>query len=85
MMALRGYKNFVIFSRKQADSELAAGDIDSAMMAGFPRLIGDHYMVVFSTGFSTMTDDEAYARQLKNMKKILDRYKINYRICRFKD
>lgn len=84
-MMSRGYKNFVIFNRKQADSELAAGDIDSAIMAGMPRLIGDHYMVVFTTGFSMKTDDEAYAQQLENTKKILDRYKINYRICKFKD
>lgn len=85
MMMSRGYKNFVIFSRKQADSELAAGDIDSAMMAGMPRLIGDHYMVVFTTGLSTKTDEQAYVLQLENTKKILDKYKINYRICKFKD
>lgn len=85
MMMSRAFKNFVIFNRKQADSELAAGDIDSAMMAGMPRLIGDHYMVVFSTGFSTRTDEQAYAQQLENAKKILDRYKIKYRVCTFKD
>jgi hypothetical protein len=85
IMMSRGFKNFIIFNRKQNDSELAAGDIDSALMAGMPRLIGDHYMVVFNTGFSTRTDEEAYAEQLKNAKRILDKYKINYRICKFKD
>ena len=85
MMMSRGYKNFVIFNRKQEDSALAADDIDSAVFAGFPRLIGDHYMVVFSTNFTRKTDDEAYVEQLENTKKILDRYKIKYRICTFKD
>ena len=85
MMMSRGYKNFVIFNRKQADSELAAGNIDQAMMAGLPRLIGDHYMVVFSTGYNRKTDEEAYYEQLENAKKILKKYKIKYRVCTFKD
>jgi hypothetical protein len=85
MMMSRGYKNFVIFNRKQADSDLAAEDIGTAFMAGMPRLIGDHYMVVFTTNFSTRTDEEAYAKQLENAKKILNKYKINYRIVTFKD
>lgn len=85
MMMSRGYKNFIIFNRKQTDSDLAAEDIGSAMMAGIPRLIGDHYMVVFHTNFSNKSDDEAYAQQLKNAKKILGKYKIKYRVCTFKD
>ena len=84
-MMSRGYKNFIIFNRKQADSDLAANDIDYAVFSGIPRLIGDHYMVVFSTGLSTRTDEQAYAEQLENVKKILNKYKINYRICKFKD
>jgi hypothetical protein len=85
MMMSRGYKNFVIFKRKQADADLAAADISTAFMAGMPRLIGDHYMVVFMTNFSTRTDEEAYVKQLENAKKILDKYKIKYRIATFKD
>ena len=84
-MMSRGYKNFVVFSRKQKDSELAADDIDSAMFSGFPRLVGDHYMVVFSTNFARKTDEEAYYEQLENAKRILDKYKIEYKICKFKD
>lgn len=85
MMMSRGYKNFVIFNRKQADADLAAADIDTAFMAGMPRLIGDHYMVVFMTNISARTDEEAYAEQLENAKKILGKYKIKYRIATFKD
>lgn len=84
-MMSRGYKNFIVFNRKQEDSELAANDIDSAMFAGFPRLVGDHYMVVFSTNFTRKTDEEAYYEQLENAKKILNKYKIKYKICKFKD
>ena len=84
-MMSRGYKNFVVFNRKQEDSELAANDIDSAMFAGFPRLIGDHYVVVFHTNFTRKTDEEAYHEQLENCKKILNKYKIKYKICKFKD
>ena len=84
-MMRRNHKNFVIFNRKQNDSDLAVADLDAALFAGFPRLIGDHYMVVFSTGFSMKTDEQAYAEQLENMKAILDHYKIKYRICTFKD
>lgn len=84
-MMSRSYKNFIVFNRKQEDSDLAANDIDSAMFAGFPRLIGDHYMVVFSTNFTRKTDDEAYLEQLENAKKILNKYKIKYKICKFKD
>lgn len=84
-MMSRGYKNFVVFNRKQEDSELAAADIDSAMFAGYPRLVGDHYMVVFSTNFARKTDEEAYIEQLENAKKILNKYKIKYKICKFKD
>jgi len=84
-MMSRVYKNFVVFNRKQEDSDLAVNDIDSAMYSGFPRLVGDHYMVVFSTNFNHKTDDEAYLEQLENAKKILDKYKINYRIETFKD
>lgn len=84
-MMSRSYKNFVVFNRKQEDSDLAANDIESAMFAGFPRLIGDHYMVVFSTNFTLKTDEEAYKEQLENTKKILNKYKIKYKICKFKD
>lgn len=84
-MMSRGYKNFVVFSRKQEDSELAATDIDSTMFAGYPRLIGDHYMVVFSTNFTRKTDEMVYHEQLENAKKILNKYKIKYKICTFKD
>lgn len=84
-MMSRGYKNFIVFNRKQEDSELAASDIDSAMFAGSPRLVGDHYMVVFSTNFTRKTDEEAYYEQLENAKKILNKYKIKYKICKFKD
>lgn len=84
-MTMRVYKNFVIFNRKQVDSDFAATDIDAAMYSGYPRLVGDHYMIVFGTGFSRKTDEEAYREQLENVKKILDKYKINYRICTFKD
>lgn len=84
-MMSRGYKNFIVFNRKQEDSELAAIDIDSAMFSGFPRLVGDHYMVVFSTNFTRKTDEEAYVEQLENTKKILNKYKIKYKICKFKD
>jgi hypothetical protein len=85
IMMLRGYKNFIVFNRKQEDSDLAANDIDSAMFSGSPRLVGDYYMVVFNTNFTRMTDDEAYLEQLENAKKILNRYKIKYKICKFKD
>lgn len=84
-MMSRAYKNFVIFSRKQEDSELAAQDIDSAVYSGYPRLIGDYYMVCFNTNYLHKTDEESYAEQLENTKKILNKYKINYRICKFKD
>lgn len=84
-MTSRVYERFVVFNRKQEDSDLAANDIDSAMFAGFPRLIGDHYMVVFSTNFTRKTDEEAYKVQLENAKKILNKYKIKYKICKFKD
>lgn len=84
-MMSRAYKNFVIFNRKQADSELAANDIDSSMYSGYPRLIGDHYMVIFSTNYYEKTDEEAYYEQLENAKKILNKYKIKYRIVTFKD
>lgn len=84
-MMSRGYKNFIVFNRKQEDSELAANDIDSAMFSGCPRLVGDHYMVVFSTNFTRKTDEEVYIEQLENAKKILNKYKIKYKICKFKD
>lgn len=84
-MTSRVYERFVVFNRKQEDSDLAANDIESAMFAGFPRLIGDHYMVVFSTNFTRNTDEEAYKVQLENAKKILNKYKIKYKICKFKD
>lgn len=84
-MMSRGYKNFIVFNRKQEDSELAANDIDSAMFSGYPRLIGDHYMVVFCTNFTRKTDEQAYYEQLENAKRILDKYKIKYKICKFKD
>lgn len=84
-MMTRNYKNFVIFNRKQNDSDLAAADLDAGLFAGFPILVGDHYMVLFRTGFRTKTDGQAYAEQLENTKAILDHYKIKYRICTFKD
>lgn len=84
-MMSRSYKNFVVFNRKQEDSDLAANDIESAMFSGFPSLVGDHYMVVFSTNFTHKTDEEAYHEQLENAKKILNKYKIKYKICKFKD
>lgn len=84
-MMSRAYKNFVIFNRKQADSELAAIDIDSSMYSGYPRLIGDHYMVTFNTNYCKKTDEEAYREQLENAEKILKKYKINYRVCTFED
>lgn len=83
-MMSRAYKNFVVFSRKQADSELAAQDIDAAIYTGYPRLIGDYYMVCFHTSYSQRTDEEAYKEQLENAKKILNKYKIKYKICKFK-
>lgn len=82
---LRWYKNFVVFNRKQADADVAAMDIDSALYSGCPTLVGDYYMVTFHTGYSNKTDDEVYAEHLENTEKILDKYKIKYRICKFKD
>ena len=82
---LRMYKNFVLFNRHQADSELAARDIYTTIYSGYPRLIGDYYMVCFSTNYPGITDEKAYKDQLENAKKILSKYKINFRICKFKD
>lgn len=82
---LRWYKNFVIFNRKQADAEVAAMDLDGMLYSGFPTLVGDYYMVTFHTGYSNRTDDEVYAEYLKNTKKLLDKYKIKYRVCTFND
>ena len=84
-MMSRSYKNFVIFNREAKDAELAAFDIDSKLGAGYPHLVGDHYMVCFYTGYSNKSDDEAYAEQLAKCKAILNKYKIPYRICKFKD
>lgn len=82
---LRWYKHFIIFSRKQDNADVAAMDIDGALYGGCPTLVGDYYMVKFHTGYNNKTDDEVYAEHLENTKKILNRYKVNYRICKFKD
>ena len=82
---LRQHKNFVIFNRHQADSDLAAEDIKSRRFSGWPTLIGDHYMITFDINFTSITDEEAYHGQLENAKVILEKYKINYRLVTFKD
>jgi hypothetical protein len=82
---LTQHKNFVIFNRHQADSDLAAQGIKSIRFSGWPTLIGDHYMVTFDVNFTSMTEEEAYREQLENAKAVLEKYKINYRIVTFKD
>ena len=84
-MMSRKFKKFIIFNRKQSDADLAAYDLDGGVMCGYPMLVGDHYMVVLSTGFTGKTDEESADTQITNAKKILDRYKLKYRICVFKD
>jgi hypothetical protein len=82
---LRQHKNFVIFNRYQADSDLAAEYIKSRRFSGWSTLIGDYYMVTFDVNFTSMTEEEAYREQLENAKAVLEKYKINYRIVTFKD
>jgi hypothetical protein len=42
-------------------------------------------MVTFDVNFTSMTEEEAYRKQLENAKAVLEKYNINYRIVTFKD
>ena len=84
-MMSRKFKKFIIFNRNQQNSDFAAYDLDGGLMCGYPILVGDHYMIVLSTGFTRASDEEAAKEQITNAKKILDKYNLKYRICVFKD
>ena len=76
------YKNFIVFKLDQCNADQALAAIDGKCGVGSPTVVGDYCMVTFWNDIGNNPDKWA-KNAITNCKKILDKYKIDYKLSTF--
>ena len=84
-MAMLKYSNLMImFPTEASHSGEAALSVDLGYMCGTVDMMGANYVVRFWSDKSGFPDEEYVQEQIRNCKKLLDKYDIQYKLVKFK-